>query len=69
MQPVLRNLDPLLAKPVVLSAGEFDSLVAFVRNGLLDPRVERHALCALVPSSLPSGMSPMRFEGCPQTGR
>ena len=69
MQPVLRNLDPLLAKPVVLSAGEFESLVAFVWNDLLDPRAERHALCALVPSSLPSGMYPMRFEGCPQTGR
>src|SRR5438093_1575829 len=42
------------------------SLVAFVRNGLLDPRVERRNLCSLIPVSLPSGMPPLRFEECPK---
>ena len=40
--------------------------MTFVRTGLLDPRAERHNLCSLIPASLPSGMSPLRFEDCPQ---
>jgi cytochrome c peroxidase len=62
----LDRIDPLLATPRLLTSEEFESLVAFVRTGLLDPRARRHDLCALVPSSLPSGMSPLRFEECPQ---
>jgi cytochrome c peroxidase len=65
-EPVLRNLSPLLLKVSQLSTVEFESLVAFVRTGLLDPRAERQNLCSLVPASLPSGMAGLRFEGCPQ---
>ncbi len=65
-EPVLRNLSPLLLKVSQLSAVEFESLVAFVRTGLLDPRAERQKVCSLVPASLPSGMAGLRFEGCPQ---
>ena len=64
MKPVLRRLDPLLAKPTRLSAREFDALVAFVRDGLLDPRALPTSLCGLVPVSVPSGIPVARFEGC-----
>ena len=64
IEPVLDRVDPLLAAPAWLTAEEFTSLVAFVRNGLLDPRASRQNLCALVPATLPSGMAPLRFEGC-----
>jgi cytochrome c peroxidase len=66
IQPVLEYIDPLLASPAFLRAEEFESLVAFVRTGLLDPRVLPQNLCALVPAVLPSGMPPLRFEQCPQ---
>src|SRR5262245_24445464 len=64
----LDRVDPLLATPRLLSSEELESLVAFVRTGLLDPRARRQNLCGLVPSTLPSGMPPLRFEECPQTG-
>ena len=67
-EPVLGRMDPLLASPRFLRPDEFESLVAFVRTGLLDPRAERQHLCSLVPASLPSGMPPLRFQGCPQSG-
>lgn len=67
IEPVLHRVDSLLANPISLSADEFESLVAFVRTGLLDPRAHRQNLCSLVPGSLPSGMPPLRFEECPQT--
>ena len=63
--PVLARLDPLLANPPHLTPDEFQSLVAFLRTGLLDSRAEAHKLCSLVPSTLPSGMAPLRFEECP----
>src|SRR5262249_38465035 len=38
--PVPRNrLDPLVLQPTHLSAGEFNDLISFVRDGLLDARV------------------------------
>jgi cytochrome c peroxidase len=55
-----------LAAPTFLTADELASLVAFVSNGLLDPRASRNSLCSLVPTSLPSGMPPLRFQACPQ---
>jgi len=64
--PVLARIDPLLATPTVLSATEFNALVAFVRFGLLDERARRDNLCELIPSSVPSGFPTMRFEGCGQ---
>jgi cytochrome c peroxidase len=69
VEPLLVDVDPLLRTPLRLTAGEVRDLVAFVRNGLLDPRAAPARLCALVPASLPSGMPPLRFEGCPQGTR
>lgn len=64
MEPVLQRLDPLLAKPIVLSPAEFKDLVAFVRDGLLDEAAQKEHLCKLVPQEVPSGLTPMVFEGC-----
>jgi cytochrome c peroxidase len=69
VEPVLERVDSLLATPIELSAGEFEALVAFVGEGLLDERAKRQALCALIPSHVPSGNPTMRFEECPQPKR
>ncbi|HSP06889.1 MAG TPA: cytochrome c peroxidase, partial [Acidobacteriota bacterium] len=64
MEPVLQHLDPAIAKPIALSPREFDDLVVFVRDGLLDERAKKENLCKLVPKKVPSGLSPMVFEDC-----
>jgi cytochrome c peroxidase len=64
IEPVLARLDPLLENSIHLSEEEFENLVAFVKQGLLDPRARRHNLCQLVPASVPSGQPTLRFEGC-----
>jgi len=69
IEPVLQRVDPLLANPIHLTPDELNSLVTFVRTGLLDRRAERRNLCALAPATLPSGMTPLRFEECPQSGK
>lgn len=61
---VLRRLDPILRGPNALTRREFLDLVAFVREGLLDPRARLENLCPLVPPSVPSGRPMARFEGC-----
>jgi len=66
VEPVLDRIDPRLAGAMFLRADEFADLVAFVRTGLLDRRALPQNLCALIPASLPSGMTPPRFEACPQ---
>jgi cytochrome c peroxidase len=66
---VLDRLDPLLAGPITLAPDEFESVMTFLRAGLLDPRARRENLCGLIPASLPSGMAPLRFEECPQTSK
>ena len=65
IEPVLEKIDPILATPVNLKGSEFLDLVAFVRDGLLDDRARRQNLCTLVPGSVPSGYTVMRFERCP----
>ena len=65
IEPVLAVIDPLLAKPVEINNTEFDELLAFVRNGLLDERAAPRALCALLPVTVPSGRPMLIFEGCP----
>lgn len=60
--PVLARLDPRLATPIVLTDVEFGQLLAFVRDGLLDPRARPEALRRLVPKSVPSGALPLGFE-------
>jgi cytochrome c peroxidase len=64
IEPVLERLDPLLAMPIDLTDGEFRDLVAFVRDGLRDPRATPKSLCRLVPKSVPSGLPMLSFEGC-----
>jgi cytochrome c peroxidase len=62
IEDVLERLDPLLSDPVHLSEEEFGDLLAFVREGLLDPRAEPAQLEKLIPASLPSGLPPLIFE-------
>lgn len=64
IEPVLERVDPILAKPIRLSHSELNDLVAFVREGLLDPRAKKEFLCDLVPSSVPSGETLLEFEEC-----
>ena len=58
----LARLDPRLAKPIVLTRAQFADLLAFVRDGLLDPRAEPTKLRSLVPAGLPSGRPTLTFE-------
>ena len=61
--PVLAaGIDPLLARPIHLTNREVDALVAFVSKALLDERILN--FCALVPSSVPSGLPVALFQGC-----
>lgn len=62
--PVLATLDPLLATPLRLSESEIADLVKFVGSGLLDKRANAESFRDKIPASLPSGMTPLRFEGC-----
>jgi cytochrome c peroxidase len=62
LAPVLDRLDPLLRKPVALSREEFESLVDFVRNGLLDPAARPQRLMRFVPEKLPSGQAGLVFS-------
>jgi len=64
VSPLLQSLDPLLSTPRPLTPRQFEDLVDFVRNGLLDPRAGPENLCRLIPESLPGGMSVPLFEGC-----
>lgn len=64
IEPVLRRLDPLLRNPIHLSDSEFNDLVSFVRDGLLDERVKAENLCKLVPAQVPSGLPVLDFEAC-----
>ncbi len=64
IEPVLRRLDPLLRNPIHLSDSEFNDLVSFVRDGLLDERVKAENLCKLVPAQVPSGRPVLDFEAC-----
>jgi cytochrome c peroxidase len=63
-EPVLARLDPALTGPIYLTSDEFDQLVAFLRDGLADPRVTKKNLCRLIPTTLPSGRAPLNFTGC-----
>jgi cytochrome c peroxidase len=69
MEPVVQRLDPRLATAVFMRDDDFANLVAFVSTGLLDARAMPQHLCSLVPMTLPSSITPLRFQGCPQTDR
>lgn len=62
IDPVLQRLDPNLATPIQLREEEFAQLIAFLRNGLLDPRARAENLRKLVPRALPSGNPLFVFE-------
>ncbi|MDF1503819.1 cytochrome c peroxidase [Roseisolibacter sp. H3M3-2] len=59
--PVLARLDPRLRAPARLDDAEVADLVAFVRDGLLDPAARPERLRHLVPARLPSGLAPLAF--------
>jgi cytochrome c peroxidase len=60
----VKLLDPRVRAATPLSPQSFDDLVSFIRDALLDPRVNASNLCRLVPATVPSGMPVMRFEDC-----
>ena len=60
--PVLARIDPALAIPVPLSNREFRQLVAFLRNGLLDPKANPDGLRKLIPARVPSGNPVPKFQ-------
>jgi cytochrome c peroxidase len=62
IEPVLARLDPILAAPVDLAEEQIRQLVAFVTNGLLDPRASPDNLRKLVPKTAPSGRPVLEFE-------
>jgi len=64
IEPVLKRLDPQLRTPIHLTNDEFQDLVSFVRDGLLDERAKPQNLCKLVPAQVPSGMRVLEFETC-----
>jgi cytochrome c peroxidase len=66
IEPVLARLDPLLATPIQLTAQEFNDLVHFVRDSLLDNGARPRELCMLIPASVPSGRPVLQFQGCPR---
>jgi len=55
-------LDPSLATPVILNDEQFHQLIAFLSDGLLDPRAKPENLRQLVPRSVPSGRPLLTFE-------
>jgi cytochrome c peroxidase len=60
----VKRLDTLLRPPAPLNPQELDDLVAFVREGLHDARVNARALCQMVPAAVPSGRPVLLFEAC-----
>lgn len=62
IEPVLERVDPVLETAIKLTDEEFSQLVDFVRNGLLDQRAKPENLRKLIPRSVPSGFSVLRFE-------
>jgi cytochrome c peroxidase len=60
--PLVAALDPRLATPIELTLAEFDDLLVFVRDALLDPRATPAKLRKLVPRELPSGRPVLFFE-------
>jgi hypothetical protein len=47
-----------------ISVGAAGMLVSFVRDGLLDARVNPQNLCQLVSAHVPSGNPVLQFEAC-----
>jgi cytochrome c peroxidase len=62
IEPVLTRVDPILATPIQLTDDEFQQLVDFVRDGLLDRRATPAFLKKQIPKSVPSGFPVLRFQ-------
>jgi len=62
IEPALERLAPELRAPQALSEEEVHDLVAFVRDGLLDPSARPERLRRLIPEKLPSGRTPLTFQ-------
>jgi cytochrome c peroxidase len=62
IEPILSRLDPLVSNPIKLTDPQFNDLLAFVRDGLLDPRARPKNLRRLVPAELPSKRSTLIFQ-------
>ena len=62
MHPVLDRLDPRLRTAPSLTEAEIAALIAFVRDGLLDPAANPERLRHLIPEKLPSGRAGMVFD-------
>src|SRR5206468_3908415 len=60
--PLLTTVDARLSTPVVLTAEQFDDLLMFVRDALLDERATPQRLRGLVPQHVPSGNPVLQFE-------
>ncbi|OGO66430.1 MAG: hypothetical protein A2030_06625 [Chloroflexi bacterium RBG_19FT_COMBO_50_10] len=65
--PVLQRLDPRLVAlgNHQLNEQEFADLLTFLSDGLLDPGALPANLCRLIPTSVPSGVKVLTFQGCP----
>jgi cytochrome c peroxidase len=61
-QPLLDVLDARIAHPTVLSDEEFEDLLAFVRDGLLDSRANPARLRHQIPQHVPSGRPVLIFQ-------
>ena len=61
-EPMLARLDPLVSTPRQLSSEQLDDLLAFVGDGLLDPRARPAELRHLVPKRVPSGRPTLTFQ-------
>jgi cytochrome c peroxidase len=64
IEPVLARIDSLLATSIRLTEHEFDDLLHFVRDGLLDDGVQAREFCSLIPKAVPSGLPILHFQGC-----
>jgi cytochrome c peroxidase len=62
IEPVLARVDPILSTPITLSNDEFQQLVDFVRNALLDKRARPEMLRKQIPKSVPSGFPVLKFQ-------
>ncbi len=62
VEPVLARVDPILNTPIKLTDDEFQQLVDFVRNALLDRRATPEVQKKLIPKSVPSGFPVLKFQ-------
>ena len=59
---MLDRLDSRIANPTVLLDKEFEDLLSFARDGLLDSRVRPARLRHLIPQQVPSGRAVLTFR-------